>query len=234
TAWLLSAAAFSSGPPPDTVKNNDGCTCHGGGSPNANTIINAVEGWPSSYVPSQEYVLNISSTTDVPQPALTKNQGGFLAWVSKGTLSTTPETAPWLNVGTMGSGEAWVSHSKQGETENGRQEWTFVWQAPGAGTGPVTLHVYVNRVNGNNGADSGDHWNRKTVTTSEGSASPSSVFPTPSNTVTTNAEPTATDTKKSTTPVDRDQGGQNEPAPGFVMGAMIVLVAAAVVRRRIR
>src|SRR5688500_16790544 len=110
TAWIFSASARSGGGEvsgwADTVKSQDGCTCHGGGSPASATVI-SLKNWPASYVPGQSYVLEVSSTTDVPQPALEQNQGGFLAWVDAGELQTTPGHQPWIQVGDYADGGAW-------------------------------------------------------------------------------------------------------------------------------
>lgn len=232
SAWLFSASAFSGGPPADTVKNNDGCTCHG--ASNSATVIHDVKGWPSTYVPNQQYILEVTSTNNVqPKPALEQNQGGFLAWVSKGEFTTTPGTQAWIDVGQMSSGEHWARHNIQGEKENGQQKWNFTWTAPADGEGSVTIHVYVNRINSNQ-QNSGDHWNKRQFTATEGSGDPTSVFPTPSHLTSSEPAPTTSDATTSTTPITQDVGGQGEPAPGFVIGAAVILAAAVVVRRRFR
>ncbi len=226
TAWLFSASAFSGGPPADTVKNNDGCTCHG--ASNSATVIHELKGWPSTYVPTQQYIMEVSSTNDIQRkPQLEENQGGFLAWVSKGDLIPTPGSAGshGIDPGQMSSGEKWVRHNIQGEEENGMQIWNITWTGPPAGSGQVTIHVYVNRVNSNN-QNSGDHWNKRTFTSSEGSGTPTSVFPTPSATTTTPADTTSSLPSPTDTPAD-------QPGVGFVAAAAVFAAAAFVVRRRL-
>jgi hypothetical protein len=230
TASVISAAALSGGPPADTVKSNDGCSCHG--SLNTATVIHDVKGWPAQYVPKQQYILEVSSTNNVqPKPGLEKNQGGFLSWVSKGTFTTTPGTQAWVDVGLMQSGEHWVRHNIQGEKENGQQVWNFTWTAPEAGSGAVTLHVYVNRINSNQ-ANSGDHWNKREFTSSEGSGSPTSVFPPPSDT----KDESATTSPEDSVDTSRDPADTTyeDAGLGFVVGAAALGVVAFAARRRLR
>lgn len=227
TALLLSVSARSTGPPPDTVKNNDGCTCHG--SANTATVIHDLAGWPTAYVPGQTYLLELSSTNNLQiQPQLTKNQGGFLVWVTDGALTTTPGTQAWIDVGKMSSGEDWARHNIQGETENGQQKWSFTWIAPAAGEGTVTIHTYVNRINSDQ-TSGGDHWNKRQFTSTEGTGSATSA---PTGTTTSPAGPTSTDPTTSAASGTKGTSAASEPAPGFILGAAVVLAAAVVTRRR--
>jgi hypothetical protein len=204
------------------VKSSDGCTCHG--PTNAGTKINDLEGWPASYLPGQTYSLVLSSTTDVTSPAAPQSQGGFLAWVNRGTLAPSVGSESWIKAGEA-SGASFVAHVLQGERENTAQTWSFVWTAPSAGSGPVELRAFVNRVNGNGGADSGDHWNKRSFTATEGSAVSS---PPPST-----EEPTSSIRSSPKMPPS-STAPPTEPAPGLVMGVLAAAAALVVLRRRIK
>lgn len=204
-AGAAGAEAYSGGAPGRAVVNAEGCTCHGGGSPNSGTSM-TVTGVPSSYVAGARYHINITSTTTVANVGT--NKGGFLAWASGGTFEKRPGSQDWYSIDgpnePMTNGTHFITHNSAGD-QQASQAWWFVWKAPSPATGALKMKVFVNRVDGSGGPNELDGWNRKTFTI----AAPAPSTPTTPTTPTTtpSTSPTTKASSSATT-------GNSLPAPG--------------------
>lgn len=174
----FTAHAYSAGPPQNDVVSGDGCTCHGSGSPNADTKI-TVSGVPATYQPNQRYHVNVSSETNVVNIGV--NKGGFLVFASKGTFEKRSGSQDWYLLVNLSNNTKAIEHNKDGDTQNtaASQPWWFIWKAPAAGSGPANIRVYVNRVDGGETPNTADEWNRKHFTVKETSATSVPVAPPP-------------------------------------------------------
>ncbi|MCB9357607.1 MAG: hypothetical protein H6505_03450 [Calditrichaeota bacterium] len=104
-------------------------SCHGG--PNVNTV--AIVGFPTEYVPGQDYLLTIR-----------KMSGGTIVNFNASCRIGETGTA---NAGVIGSGLNTSTYNVSGETNgvhfssSNRDSGQFVWTAPAAGTGLVKLYA---------------------------------------------------------------------------------------------
>lgn len=228
TSLVAAATALSDGPPADTVKRDDGCSCHSA-APNSGTQIQGLQGQPEPYTAGETYALTIRSTTDVINAGL--NKGGFLVYADEGTLLKPDTNADWYRTGTMGSGESWIEHTLAGDrgNVNSEQPWAFKWRAPDPSPGDVALHVFVNRVNGDGGASSDDHWNRQTFViraTPHGDPPPSSPATSTSKAPTSSGAPTASP-PTATGPPAQASGTNGSPGLSPIAGFLAVVLAVA-------
>ena len=117
----------------------------------------------SEYIPGQTYTVSVRLTTEMGSPAAYGFQAQFIDGTTPiasvaGSLSnpaTGVTTARLTNSGT-GIVREYAEHSRPNRDNN---EFTFDWTAPAEGTGPVTLYIVGNAVNGNGGT-SGDNGSR--------------------------------------------------------------------------
>jgi hypothetical protein len=131
------------------------CTnCHNGRvNSGSGSISISIAGNPSTYVPGQNYDV----TVYVRDPLASKF--GFQATAVKnsnnqgaGTMS--PGSFNQITVSSSG-GKSYANHNlSPGIVQFGRR-WTFVWTAPAAGSGTVTIYAAGNVAN-NDGGTSGD------------------------------------------------------------------------------
>lgn len=126
-----------------------GCgSCHG--TANAATTI-TVTGIPATgFIAGTTYPLSLKVTN------ASKLAAGFDLSVTAGTLSNPP-----ANTMLMGGGTE-LHHTAKLLMTAGDAVWNFSWTAPAAGN-TATIHVAGNAVN-NNGSDSGDQWNKISIT----------------------------------------------------------------------
>ncbi|MBD3221688.1 hypothetical protein GF314_10640 [bacterium] len=150
------ALAFSGGPP-DGRTNAPGentCTqCHGTFPLNSGSGEITLAGFPAEYTPGESY--DVTVTLSDPDAArwgfeLTLLEDGG---TSAGALVVT-------DAGTQssgGGGREYLKHNAAGTYPGttGSASWAFTWQAPDAGTGPVTMYVAGNGAN-NDGGSGGD------------------------------------------------------------------------------
>lgn len=169
---LLSAAAlclaYSGGPPnaktgaPGEGACND---CHSGitGTPDS-TSLSGVPG--NAYTPGTTYNMTLSL-----QWATQRRWGFELTVVSSGGggAGTVTVSDP-VNTQYSSSGTGYLKQTSAG-TFNGTPSgvsWSFQWQAPASGSGPVVFYWCGNACDGNNGT-SGDAPCRDSLVVSEGS-----------------------------------------------------------------
>ena len=148
-AWT--ASSNSAGAPQNAA--DGGCTCHNA-QPDT-TVQLGLEGFPDAYAANTTYDITISATGGpVPVPAASQNMGGFALKVSAGLLLG--------DDGITITGGKFATHSA---ATNDQRAWALQWVSPDTATGPVTVAVAVNSVNGD-GANAGgfDRWNKATVT----------------------------------------------------------------------
>lgn len=228
-ALTMTATANSTGRQGNTVHDNDGCICHSL-QPNPGTKL-GLQGVPAAYEPGTKYTIKLSSTTDVIANPVA-NQGGFLAFVTAGTLSPVAGAPAWYRTGQLNGSEWFIEHNLQGVQENRAQRWEFVWTSPKPGVGPVAIKAYANRVNGDSNATADDHWNRWSGLINgpnQQPAAPSS--PKPGNPARTPVQP-----PPGSSPPDRASEAAQTTAPastvGFETAAIILAGLVVFVRRR--
>lgn len=134
-----------------------GCTCHGSGSPwlgigGQYPIVPSVEGFPDAYEPGVTYALDVSVSGGFPYL-----KAGFDLNVTAGQLSIPPEE-PNAQITTPASFGG-VAGEATHKTPDSRA-WKVLWTAPPPGSGPVTVSLAVNSVNGNDLPDAADQWNK--------------------------------------------------------------------------
>lgn len=198
-AWIaLPGAGSASGAADGTAQN--GCTCHALQPSNFATVTLAgLEGSPPTYAQARAYelTLTVSKAPDVP-PSV-QNQGGFAVRVDPmGGLAPIDDK-------TQMKGNT-LTHTAAG---NDQRSWTFRWTPPANATGPATIYLAGNAVNGDGVADPADFWT-KTVMTVEPLPPASSAPPSP-------------------TPATPPPAGTPAPA---ALATVVVAVAVLVGRRR--
>ena len=127
-----------------------GCSCHSGSaSSDVSPFLTLANGsaLPDTYEADVTYSLAFGFTGGPAEDAIPDriNTGGFNLVVSKGTLAPTDEFTKIL------AGD--LTHDEVG---NDQQSWTADWTAPSGGN--AEFRLTVNSVNGDNQADSDDHW----------------------------------------------------------------------------
>ena len=147
-----SALAFSSGPP-DGKTNAPGennCTqCHNSFPLNSGTGMLDLAGFPAEYTPGSPY--NVTLTLSDPDAmrwgfelTLIDEAGdsaGEIVVDDSGTQFSTSGTRDYLKHNSSGTYPG----------TSGSGSWTFVWQAPEAGAGDLTLYVAGNAANNGDG-----------------------------------------------------------------------------------
>lgn len=125
-----------------------GCTCHGGGVLNPNTLVNVAG--PTGYNHSQviTYTVTVSNAAEVAAGFNLKCNIGQITSVGSGinTWSTTE-----------------ISHNTPRTLSAGTATWTFQWTAPATGSTPLQFNIAGNAVNLSGGPDPGDAWNFGTI-----------------------------------------------------------------------
>lgn len=227
-ALLAGVEARSNGAPGRRVIDTEGCTCHGGGSPNSGTSM-TVTGVPAAYTAGARYHVNVTSTTTVANVG--SNKGGFLAWASQGTFEKRPGSEDWYSIDApnepMTNGTHFITHNSAGD-QQANQAWWFVWKAPATASGAIVFKVFVNRVDGASGANELDGWNRKTFSISAPIGTPTTPTTKASASPTTKASSSSATTDGSS-PVP----GTETPAIG-PLTLLLALLAAAGWRSRRR
>jgi len=125
-----------------------GCTCHGNGTPNPNTIV-TVTG-PTAYAYNQviTYTVTVSNASELAAGFNLKCNIGQITSVGSGVqnFSTTE-----------------IGHNTPRSLTGGTATWTFQWTAPSSGSTPLQFNIAGNAVNLSGGPDAGDAWNFGTV-----------------------------------------------------------------------
>lgn len=135
-----------------------GCTCHGGGSPDA-SVAPVLEGVPAQYAPGNLYHLSVKITGGPPYV-----KGGFDLNASRGVLSVPPgESNVQITTTATFGGTAGEATHKSPDS----RAWKIDWKAPPVGSGRVTFAVMTNSVNGNDQPDVLDKWNHVQATSDE-------------------------------------------------------------------
>ena len=151
---LLAAPQFTAAPAGIGSAGDQGCTCHGGASPDTTVLV---DGLPATYNASETYSFTVTVVND--QMELYERDdgkvivGGYRILVSHGTISSVPDTH-------MKELEGGYTHTAEGREV---RSWSFEWIAPAADDLNVEMKVYGNAVNGNSlldiGGSGGDYWN---------------------------------------------------------------------------
>ena len=145
---LMAAPQFTAAPGGIGAAGNQGCTCHGGASPDTTVLV---DGLPEMYNASETYTFTVTVQNDVMEindVDWNGRAGGYRILVSHGEVSAVPESNGQIM-------DAGLSHTEEANTV---RSWTFEWTAPAADDLNVEMTIYGNAVNGGNGAG-GDHWN---------------------------------------------------------------------------
>jgi hypothetical protein len=123
-----------------------GCVCHGGGVSHSDVTVNFIG--PDSVATGQTVMFRLKTSHG---PAV---EGGLDVAVSRGRLDTTA-IEPIVRKDTI-VGE--LTHRQPKSFSNDTVSWRFLYTAPNT-AGYDTLWAVSNSVNGNNLADTADHWN---------------------------------------------------------------------------
>ena len=145
---LMTAPQFTAAPGGIGAAGDQGCTCHGGASPDTTVLV---DGLPATYNASEVYTFTVTVQNDVMEindVDWNGRAGGYRILASHGEVSAVPESLSQ----TMDGG---LTHTAEA---NAVRSWTFEWTAPAADDLNVEMTIYGNAVNGGNGAG-GDHWN---------------------------------------------------------------------------
>ncbi len=138
-----------------------GCTCHGTDPTNDVAIL--LDGVPATYEAGATYDWTIQIIGG-PEINSASNSAGFSMRVGAGSLTA--------GAGSESLVENWqddattLTHTTAGAKTTDRT-WQVSWTAPEAGTGPVTIQLVGNSVNGADG-NQGDQWNRLAGVMAEG------------------------------------------------------------------
>ena len=147
---LMAAPQFTAAPGGIGGAGDQGCTCHGGASPDTTVIV---DGLPETYNASETYTFTVTVENNLFNPEDTPDwngrAGGYRILVSHGDIVAVPESLSQMMDGGL-------THTDEANTV---RSWTFEWTAPAADDLNVDMKIYGNAVNGGNGAG-GDHWNQ--------------------------------------------------------------------------
>ncbi|MGB0950510.1 MAG: choice-of-anchor V domain-containing protein [Poseidonia sp.] len=149
---LMAAPQFTAAPGGIGAAGDQGCTCHGGASPDTTVIV---DGLPTTYNASETYTFTVTVQNDVMEineVDWNGRAGGFRILVSHGDIVAVPDSLSQMMDGGL-------THTDEANTV---RSWTFEWTAPAADDLNVEMTIYGNAVNGGNGAG-GDHWNVATA-----------------------------------------------------------------------
>ncbi|MEE2973704.1 MAG: choice-of-anchor V domain-containing protein, partial [Candidatus Thermoplasmatota archaeon] len=145
---LMAAPQFTAAPGGIGAAGDQGCTCHGGESPDTTVIV---DGLPETYNASETYTFTVTVQNDVMEineVDWNGRAGGYRILVSHGDIVAVPASLSQMMDGGL-------THTDEANTV---RSWTFEWTAPAADDLNVDMKIYGNAVNGGNGAG-GDHWN---------------------------------------------------------------------------
>ena len=148
---LMAAPQFTAAPTGIGSAGDQGCTCHGGASPDTSVLV---DGLPESYNASETYTFTVTVVNDVMTlyddggDDWNGHAGGYRILVSHGDVVAVPESQGHIMDGGL-------THTSEGNTV---RSWTFEWTAPAADDLNVEMTVYGNAVNGGAGSG-GDYWN---------------------------------------------------------------------------
>jgi hypothetical protein len=123
---------------------DSGCSCHGGGSSSDQTSLE-ISGIEKNW--TADTIYNLTITIDGPE-SFGSNIGGFNIRASVGTLSSIDDSVQIVD------GEA--THTVFG---NDQRIWNLTWTAPSYTGQKVIFTALGNAVNGDQSANSDDHWN---------------------------------------------------------------------------
>jgi len=146
---LLAVPSLSNPTGPPGLQNGElttevGCTCHGGGMPSTDVLVQ-ISGVPESYATDGEYTFVISGDAIDSSAAgfiLTDYAMGNFTWEEGLDIHYVPKV------------EGTISHNNP----NSEKTWTVNWTAPETNVGLIHFSLIVNAVNGA-AADPGDKWN---------------------------------------------------------------------------
>ena len=149
-----------------------GCTCHNADPSDSVTII--LDDVPTTYTPGETYEMMIQIIGGAEyHVGGTDYSAGFSMRVSEGILgagegsenhvTTSPET---FN-GPASDDQQTLTHTKAGANLESRT-WNIVWTAPATESGPVTIWLVGNSVNGDGVPGPQDMWNRLSAVIIEG------------------------------------------------------------------
>ena len=149
---LMAAPQFTAAPGGIGAAGDQGCTCHGGASPDTTVIV---DGLPETYNASETYTFTVTVQNDVMEineVDWNGRAGGYRILASHGDIVAVPDSLSQMMDGGL-------THTDEANTV---RSWTFEWTAPAADDLNVEMTIYGNAVNGGNGAG-GDHWNVATA-----------------------------------------------------------------------
>ncbi len=155
---LMAAPSMTAAPGGIGAAANQGCSCHGGASPDTTVLV---DGLPETYNASETYTFTVTVVNDEMELYERDDgkviAGGYRILVSHGMISSVPDTHGQEL-------EGGYTHTAEGREV---RSWTFEWTAPAADDLNVEMKVYGNAVNGNSllniGGSSGDYWNEANV-----------------------------------------------------------------------
>ncbi|MBT60630.1 MAG: hypothetical protein CMA63_03640 [Euryarchaeota archaeon] len=154
---LVAAPQFEAMPTGIGSNGDNGCTCHGGASPDTKVTVT---GLPDTFNASETYTFTVTVVNDVMEPhdgadgtEWNGHKGGFRILSTSGVVSTVEDSLGH----DMDGG---LTHTAEG---NDRRTWDFEWVAPADDTKVVDITVYGNAVNGGAGPG-GDYWNQADFT----------------------------------------------------------------------
>jgi cytochrome c oxidase subunit 1 len=154
---LVAAPQFEAMPTGIGSAGDNGCSCHGGASPDTKVTVT---GLPDTFNASETYsftvtvvndvmTLNNDGVTEADGTGWNGHSGGFRILSTSGVVSTVEDSLGH----DMDGG---LTHTSEG---NDRRTWDFEWVAPADDTKIVDITVYGNAVNGGTGSG-GDYWNQ--------------------------------------------------------------------------
>ena len=139
---LMAAPQFTAAPGGIGSAGDQGCTCHGGASPDTTVLV---DGLPETYNASETYTFTVTvqnDVMDINDVDWNGRAGGFRILASHGDITAVPESHSQMMDGGL-------THTDEANT---LRSWTFEWTAPAADDLNVEMTIYGNAVNGGNGA----------------------------------------------------------------------------------
>ena len=120
---LMAAPQFTAAPGGIGGAGDQGCTCHGGASPDTTVIV---DGLPETYNASETYTFTVTVENNLFNPEDTPDwngrAGGYRILVSHGDIVAVPESLSQMMDGGL-------THTDEANTV---RSWTFEWTAPAA------------------------------------------------------------------------------------------------------
>lgn len=152
------AVSYSSGPPPGRSGapgelNCSNGSCHNSfaaNSGNASPLISSTVP-PSGYEPGETY----SVTVSIAEQGITRFGFQALPFNPEGESGTVTITNSDRTKTLTNAGRTYVEHTSSGIDATDSTAWSFDWQAPGPGNGPVTVYasLMASNANGNRQGD---------------------------------------------------------------------------------